>query len=333
MPCQKLLTEINSIPYTFEWTIKNVDLIDQVLHSSTFSTNSDDGLTAEWRMGLNRAANGFLYLQIKLLSKSREFRFTSATTLLVGSGETLRTSQTKCQSTKQFSAIFDYINAEEIVIASKMLQIVCQVHIIQDKAVCRSEGLALLKATQFTGSNDQLAIDFHQMLENQHLTDVTFCFDGCQLRAHKLILTARSPVFAAMFRSDMEEKQTNCVDIRDISFHVFRQLLNYIYTGKVVDIKNIAGELLAAADKYDLQSLKMMCLESLFENLTLENTVEIFTLANLYSFCEVKKYVLDFIIGNVGGILTANDWELLIDKSPEIAHKILITKVRKLDDA
>jgi hypothetical protein len=91
-------------------------------------------------------------------------------------------------------------------------------------------------------------------------TDVEFLFvkEEGLLFAHRFILSARSPVFAAMFSNDMIESQTGRVEIHDADFCLFRHFLKFIYTGKL-DIAARNLELLALADKYQIETLQEMC--------------------------------------------------------------------------
>ena len=61
--------------------------------------------------------------------------------------------------------------------------------------------------------------------------------------------TARSPVFAAMFAHEMEERKHNRVEIQDVDHEVLREMLRFIYTGKAANLEKMADDLLAAADK------------------------------------------------------------------------------------
>ena len=73
--------------------------------------------------------------------------------------------------------------------------------------------------------------------------------------AHKAILAARSPVFAAMFQHDLAEKKQNRVDITDMEPEVLREMLRFIYTGKAPALDKLDADLLAAADKVCFDSL------------------------------------------------------------------------------
>lgn len=60
---------------------------------------------------------------------------------------------------------------------------------------------------------------------------------------------ARSPVFAAMFEHEMEERKQNRVAITDVDHEVLKEMLRFIYTGKAPNLEKMADDLLAAADK------------------------------------------------------------------------------------
>jgi len=52
-----------------------------------------------------------------------------------------------------------------------------------------------------------------------------------------------------MFEHEMEESKLNRVAISDISPDVFKEMLNFLYTGKSPNLNEMAADLLAAADK------------------------------------------------------------------------------------
>lgn len=64
-----------------------------------------------------------------------------------------------------------------------------------------------------------------------------------------MLFLARSPVFAAMFEHEMEERKRNRVDITDVDHEVLREMLRFIYTDRAPNLDKMADDLLAAADK------------------------------------------------------------------------------------
>ncbi len=83
--------------------------------------------------------------------------------------------------------------------------------------------------------------------------------------------------------------------ISDVDHEVFREMLRFIYTGKAANLERMADDLLAAADKYALERLKVMCEEALCTNLSTENSAEVLILADLHSADQLKAQAIDFI--------------------------------------
>ena len=98
-----------------------------------------------------------------------------------------------------------------------------------------------------------------------------------------------------MFEHEMEERKHNRVEISDVEPEVFREMLRFIYTGKASNLERMADDLLAAADKYALERLKVMCEEALCTNLSTENSAEVLILADLHSADQLKAQAIDFI--------------------------------------
>ena len=89
-------------------------------------------------------------------------------------------------------------------------------------------------------------------------SDVTFIVNGEKMKAHKLILGARSVYFASMFDADMRENLANEVEITDADPDVFRAVLVYLYAGIDPPVE-MALDVLVIADKYGLERLKRSC--------------------------------------------------------------------------
>ncbi|GBM77496.1 hypothetical protein AVEN_226398-1 [Araneus ventricosus] len=72
----------------------------------------------------------------------------------------------------------------------------------------------------------QLSDDFERLLDPQTscFSDVNLKCGSASIPAHKLILSARSPVFAAMFKNPMKETHKNEVDITDIDASVLQAM-------------------------------------------------------------------------------------------------------------
>ncbi|KAL7298479.1 hypothetical protein TKK_0008263 [Trichogramma kaykai] len=114
--------------------------------------------------------------------------------------------------------------------------------------------------------------------------------------AHRVVLAAASPVFKAMFSHDMLENKTQSVNITDVDYDVAVEMLRFIYTGSVEnDEIPLIIELLAAADKYQLEELQNKCEEILSRNLSTKNVVDILKAADKCSMKNLKKNAIEFM--------------------------------------
>lgn len=102
--------------------------------------------------------------------------------------------------------------------------------------------------------------DFLKLVNSGEYSDVFLKCDDKVFSAHRAILATRSPVFSAMFRSDMKEAREQCVEIRDIKPDVLEKLLCYVYTGNVDLPKESVHEVYRAADMYCVEALTAKCL-------------------------------------------------------------------------
>lgn len=164
---------------------------------------------------------------------------------------------------------------------------------------------------------------FAQLLQSETGADVTFLVSGESFAAHKLILAARSPVFMAEFFGDMNEKCSPSVKIEDMVPAVFNALLQFIYTDTVAEFgqqdeadeeaiykdtvpefgqKEEAGtmmaqHLLAAADRYGLDRLKLICVGELSGGINVDTAATTLALADQHNCPELKQKCVEFIIG------------------------------------
>ncbi|KAL7732922.1 hypothetical protein ACLKA6_002738 [Drosophila palustris] len=118
--------------------------------------------------------------------------------------------------------------------------------------------------------------DLGDLLYTEELADVKIITaDGQMIPVHKAILSARSKVFAAMFKHSKKENTENCFVIIDFNGDVVSEMIRFIYTGKAPNLEEMSVDLLRAADKYELDRLKAMCAKSMGDSLYIETTESI----------------------------------------------------------
>jgi BTB/POZ domain len=134
-----------------------------------------------------------------------------------------------------------------------------------------------------------------KMYRDEIFTDVQInCADGKSIRAHKTVL-ARSPVFMAMFSSDMLENNSATVSTNVFDSRTMEALIKFIYTDEVANLGEIDGNLMEAADFYDLPDLKEACRKSLERNINGSNFGATLQLAERFGIVSLREAVFSFI--------------------------------------
>ncbi len=147
---------------------------------------------------------------------------------------------------------------------------------------------------------------------------------------HRGILMARSPKFKTMLSSSLKEGSENKVSVlSDCSVAVFRQMLQWIYSGRCAlpdDVFEVC-KLLTLADEYLLNDLVSVCEEDIVYKLDASNVVRIITQDGVVvpEKCEQK------IFAECEGILLSQ-FSIIYEADPEVEKKLvsvpgLITKI------
>lgn len=163
-----------------------------------------------------------------------------------------------------------------------------------------------------------LSQDLRRLLMAEQDTDLVLCAQEREFRVHRNILSARSPVFAAMFKHNMQESALMRVDIKDINAENLQELLRYIYTDRVDNLETLAQTLMAAAEKYQLPGLKAVCERSLVETITPESVATLLLLADQFQCDTLKKATLAYCEDNAGCIRKTLAWKVMEIVNPQL---------------
>lgn len=150
--------------------------------------------------------------------------------------------------------------------------------------------------------------DFEKLLEDEKYSDTKLIVGNKEFKVHKCILAARSPVFSAMFECNMKEKIENSVEITDVEPDLMKEVLRFIYTGKVNRMENMEKDLFRVADKYDLNRLKMLCEEAITNDLTVDNIAEILIFGDFYKSKRIMEDAVDFFLANAKEIIETQNF-------------------------
>ncbi|CAN1171081.1 BTB/POZ and MATH domain-containing protein 4 [Linum perenne] len=149
------------------------------------------------------------------------------------------------------------------------LKINCTVGVVMSAIDC-----SRLHSLQVPESD--IGANFGMLLETMEGSDVTFNVAGEKFEAHKLILAARSPLFQSKFYDNGEDE-------------------------KEIVITDLEPKLLAAADRYGLDRLRLMCESHLCKDISVDSVATILALADSYHATELKAVCLKFAAENLSG--------------------------------
>ncbi|XP_055332543.1 TD and POZ domain-containing protein 3-like [Paramacrobiotus metropolitanus] len=146
------------------------------------------------------------------------------------------------------------------------------------------------------GSTSRQRLDLQYLWDSQLLADCRLLCQGREFPVHRAILAAQSPVFAAMFQSDMAEKATGVCRIEDTSAEVLDILLSFAYTRVAFEAGDeTLMQLWHAADKYDMKELGAECERVMMGALTAENAYLFLGFAREHSLVKLKSVAAKFI--------------------------------------
>ena len=140
--------------------------------------------------------------------------------------------------------------------------------------------------------------------------DVTVLVKDKEFKAHRLVLAAASPFFLSLLVSDMKEgkEQFIRIELEEATGSVMEEVFKYIYTGNVAVTKEIAHDLVAAADYLILPGLKTLACVFLEENITIENCNFNYYFADKYRCWELMEESCEFINSNFCSVMETHDF-------------------------
>ena len=317
----------------YNWSIKNFSSWSQstseCLESPVFPAND----SPQWRLqiylgGDKEESKDFVFLNLRLVSSQSQepdakvkFAFVDCRGQMTNRGSCTHYYKTKKGWVYSTCVRRSLLLTNEFDLSSKdSLTVACEVTVQAQTCSQRQE-------PELVTPELQLAKDLSCLLETNPFSDVTIFVQESQFQSHKVILSARSPVFAAMFQNETKENQTNAVDIPDVDRETFGALLRFIDTGHVDNLEEVAEELFVAADKYQFAQLKMMCEEQMYRKLSTENAPKFLVLADLHTAHHLKDQCIEFINRNSSDVVKTESWEAMVETHPHLAAEIYVRLV------
>lgn len=191
--------------------------------------------------------------------------------------------------------------------------------------VCRVRELLSITNGNFTIPPCKLKNDLKTIFNDPQFPDVTLIVEDRIIKAHRAILSARSPVFAAMFTSEMLESHQHQVTIPDMKYTVAQSMLEFIYTGETIIEPGTADCLLVAADKYDLMRLKAQCEEAISSTISVATAIKTLIFADRTNAEHLKSRTMAIIKANMDKVIESDDWTAMIVEHPSLLVEVCRT--------
>ncbi|XWS13576.1 hypothetical protein CRYUN_Cryun36dG0048800 [Craigia yunnanensis] len=206
---------------------------------------------------------------------------------------------------------------------------------------------------------------FGRQLESGKGADVKFEVDGEIFVAHKLVLAARSPVFRAQLFGPLKDRNTQCIREKiwkprflrevfsgymdwDFAWDLsFDDVMASFYFGEhgvgieklisLADMEELVGStskwastlvaqhLLAAADHYALERLKLLCEAKLCEGVAINTVATTLALAEQHNCLHLKAVCLKFVASpeNLKAVMQTDGFEYLKESCPSVLTELL----------
>lgn len=192
-------------------------------------------------------------------------------------------------------------------------------------------GIIVVRDDPLTVPPSDIGKHLGALLDRTDGTDVSFTVGGEAFHAHRAVLAARSPVFRVELLGSMAEATMPSITLHDIAPATFKVLIRFMYTD-VLPADDELGDssiemfqhLLAAADRYALDRLKVMCAQKLWDNVAVDTVADILACAEMYSCPELKKKCIEFfaVEKNFRKAVLTEGFVMLVQKFPSIIFEL-----------
>ena len=224
---------------------------------------------------------------------------------------------------KQFLKLSILKDKSSKLLSNDNLTIVCDVTVVGPKTTVAEQSTQPKLCQKVEIEDDFFFEDLEAAFLSKEFCDVQLLCGDQVFDCHQFTLSARSPVFRAMFLADMAEKNEQKVDVKDIAPEVLSEMLSFIYFGKLRRLDKFATDLLAAADQYHLDQLKRACEDHLCRNIDIGNCVGYMTMGDMYQADTLKKTSIQFIARNMKKVLKTKVWKESLKNNSSLMVEVL----------
>ncbi|XP_056389057.1 actin-binding protein IPP isoform X1 [Hyla sarda] len=164
------------------------------------------------------------------------------------------------------------------------------------------------------------SVDKYAQLVLQQMNKMRTRLEFCDLHihigpavfgAHKLLLAASSPYFAALLSGGLKESSCDVVRIQGVEAAIFQLLLDFIYSGSVLISPENVQELMTAADMLQLNQVVALCCDFLKEQIDPGNCIGFFQFSEQLSCQPLLEFTESYIQAHFPEVQQGDEFQLL----------------------
>ncbi|TVU05008.1 hypothetical protein EJB05_48155, partial [Eragrostis curvula] len=209
-----------------------------------------------------------------------------------------------------------------------MKRSILEANYVTDDQVTLICGIIVVRDNTIAVPSSEIGYELGLLFDCKVGADVAFIVKGETILAHRVVLAARSPVFKAELFGYMADATSPSITLQDIEPATVKAMLWFMYTDELPEdneLEDSSNEmmlhLLAAADRYALDRLKLLCARRLWEDISVDTFASTLGCAELHNCPELKCKCIDFFVveNNFKKIVFTDGFRWLVRTFPPLA--------------
>ena len=154
---------------------------------------------------------------------------------------------------------------------------------------------------------------------HSELCDVVLKIGDREFSAHKVVLSANSPYFRAMFSSNYTEVTQEHVDLHGITPDALEAVIQYFYTSKLHISTGNVQEVLPAACMFQITAVRDACCEFMRRHLGINNCLGVRAFADMHSCPQLQRLAESFAKQHFQEVVRSEEFlQLHVDQVMEL---------------
>ena len=158
------------------------------------------------------------------------------------------------------------------------------------------------------GHAHHLLAKMDSLRRERHLCDVILQVGSREIHAHRLVLSACSQYFQAMFTNQMLESKQEHITLSDIDENSMEEVVSFAYTGKISIHEDNVQHLLKASSILQLSEIVTACCTFLKGQLHATNCLGIATFAQAHGCTSLGDRAMEYVQDNFTEVVEGEEF-------------------------